>query len=284
MEKEAVFQKIGPKTLEYVKKINEAIRRELELYKETRFYGPLLYATEGGKRVRPLILLFSNDAVGGKLSDALPAAVAVELLHTESIIHDDVIDEEISRRGRMAFHVKYGYDASLLSADFVFSIILNITSRYKDSRVASELASAALDMCEGELEELKVDPSICRLSWDEYIKVIQKKTASLFKTAARLGAIIGGASHELIDLLSEYGLMLGIAYQIHDDIQDWNSKGRLTSALSIVEDGQSALEYMNVMMRTYALRAERALRALKDSYAKDHLLSLLRLVISKEIV
>ncbi len=218
--------------------------------------------------------MLSTEAVGGRMNDALDAAVAVELLHTESIIHDDIIDQEISRRDQMAFHIKYGYGASLLTADFVFGMILNIASRHNDSRITSELSSAALRMCEGEFEELKIDPKICKLTWNDYINLIQGKTASLFETATKIGGILGGGSEKTIGSLGIYGLYLGTAYQIMDDLLDWGLEGKIADIVVPNPKSKNILEYMKHMSRSYASKARGALAALRDTEAKNQLLDL----------
>lgn len=136
--------------LPYAERVESALSRELALYVHSRFHEPLVYAVEGGKRVRPVMLMLSAEALGCRGDAVLDAAVAVELLHTESIIHDDIIDEEVARRNRLTFHAKYGFSASLLTADFVFAMILAIAARYGKGRVAEELSNAALMMSEGE--------------------------------------------------------------------------------------------------------------------------------------
>ena len=110
---------------QYLLKIDDALKRELDLYSWSEFYAPLRYACEGGKRIRPLILVLSAESVMASKGDLLRtdedvffAACAIELLHTESVIHDDIIDEENLRRGKPSFHVKYGYNSSILTADF----------------------------------------------------------------------------------------------------------------------------------------------------------------------
>ena len=188
------LSRIEVKTTQYLENIDGAIEAELSRYSDSRFSGPLKYALEGGKRIRPLVLLLSAEAVGHSYDEkVLDAAVAVELLHAESIIHDDIIDQEASRRGRAAFHVRYGYSTSLLTADFVFAMILAIAARYPDRRVASTISNAAMNMCEVEYAELTIDPGVYKLDWDEYLDVISKKTAALFETSVRLGGLIGGA-------------------------------------------------------------------------------------------
>jgi len=134
----------------YAERADRALAEELEFYKHSRFHDPLVYAIEGGKRIRPVLLMLSAEAIGCKDDSVLGACVAVELLHTESIIHDDIIDEEQARRAKMAFHLKYGQSASLLTADFVFAMILAIAARYRDRRVSQEISGAALLMADGE--------------------------------------------------------------------------------------------------------------------------------------
>ena len=257
---------------DYHNQIEKAIEIELDRYKESYFYGSLRYALEGGKRIRPIILLLSAENTGRSNVDPLPVAVAVELLHTESIIHDDILDHEIIRRNRPAYHIRYGLGASLLTADFVFGIILDIASRYEDKRIAKELSSVALKMCEGEFSELRIDPKIYQLSWDEYINLISQKTASLFEASAKIGAIVGRGTENEIRALSSYGRLLGIAYQIQDDIQDWGKKDNVANALKIEQDDIPS--YLRKMSELYAIEAKKELRSLKDTDAKRHLIDL----------
>ena len=135
---------------QYLSKIEDALNRELDLYSWSEFYAPLRYACEGGKRIRPLLLVLSAETIRASHSDsshvtdeAFMVGSAIELLHTESVIHDDIIDEEKLRRGKPSFHIKYGYNSSILTADFVLGIILSIGSKMNDSRVTTELSNAA---------------------------------------------------------------------------------------------------------------------------------------------
>ncbi len=258
----------------YLSRIDASIKKEMELYRGSKLYGPILYALEGGKRVRPTILMVAAEGVGSDIGDTDLAAVAVELLHTESIIHDDVIDEAASRREKVSFHIKYGYGAAMLTADYVFGMILDIASKYSDSRVSRELSVASLRMCEGEYLELRVDPKSYSMNWDEYVEIISKKTASLFQTAARLGGIIGGGSEEEIEALSSYGLNLGIAFQIQDDVLDWGSEGKIAEALARKRSPEAVLERMKEMAESYSIKAKESLNAIKASSAKDLLVLL----------
>lgn len=270
----AVIHPLEVKLGNYIKKINEAISKELQIYSRSRFYDPLIYAVEGGKRVRPLILLLAAEASGCKDNSALDAAVAVELLHTESIIHDDIIDEEVVRRDKVAFHIKYGYSASLLTADFVFAMILAIAARYKDSRVVNEISNAALAMAEGEYSELTIDPKIYRLSMDEYIKIITLKTASLFQASAKLGAIVAGAPEKEIKLFSNYGKFLGIAYQLHDDLMDLGNEEKITLGLMHNLSKKEVALKIKELSVEYAERAKEELSDITESEAKRYLIEL----------
>ena len=103
----------------YIERIDLALDSELKLYSESEFYEPLKFAIEGGKRIRPIILLLATESVGKIDDNVFAGACAIELLHTESVIHDDIIDNEIKRRQKDPFHIKYGYNASVLTGDFV---------------------------------------------------------------------------------------------------------------------------------------------------------------------
>jgi octaprenyl-diphosphate synthase len=242
---------------EYLAKVDEALRRELALYSWSEFHAPLRYASDGGKRIRPLVLILSAESFGGEVrDDAYLAASAIELLHTESIIHDDIIDEEKLRRGKPSFHVKYGYNSSILTADFVLGIILNIGSKLHDSGIISELANAATRMSEGEMTEIKLTKST-DLTEEDYIQVLQFKTASLFEASAKIGAMLGLGSSDQIKAMSSFGNLLGIAYQIHDDLMDWNNENRLFSMLVKNANGKSK-DFVARMDRLYRSYAEKA--------------------------
>jgi octaprenyl-diphosphate synthase len=257
-----------------VERINKAVTKELDLYLESRFRDPLVYAVEGGKRIRPLILLLAAESLGCTDDKLLDAAVAVELLHSESIIHDDIIDEDVSRRGKMTFHVRYGYSASLLTADFVFAMILAIAARYKDRRVAETISSAARMMAEGEYSELTIDPKIYKLTWDEYIRILSEKTATLFEASANLGALIAGGSEKEIEALTGYGKFLGIAYQLRDDMLDWGSGDKFLLGLFKNEHETEVRSKLTKLAEMYAERAKKQLSVLSESDAKNLLLEL----------
>ncbi len=258
----------------YLAKIEDTLKRELDLYSWSEFHAPLHYACEGGKRIRPLILVLSCECIKSKKadSDAYLSASAIELLHTESIIHDDIIDDENQRRGKPSFHVKYGYNSSILTADFVLGVILNISSKLKDARIVNELSNAATKMSEGEMMEIRLGKQ-GTVTEDDYIKVLEFKTASLFEASAKIGAITGGADDDQIHAMTSFGNLLGIAYQIHDDLIDWSNENRLFNTL-VRKNGKPKdfVDQMDKLYQSYASKAKNELRKISNSSeAKRHL-------------
>ena len=261
---------------EYIKKINNALDSELNLYSESEFKEPLKYALYGGKRIRPIILLLSSECAGKIDDNTLAAACAIEFLHTESVIHDDIIDNETLRRQKDPFYIKYGYNTSVLTGDFVLGLILNIASRINNPRVTKNLATTAMMMSEGEMIEGRLETSE-DVTFDDYIKVIEYKTAIAFETATRLGAIISGGTEKEIEALADYGKNIGIAYQIRDDLHDWQNEDKLFNLLiKKSSDPRDVFNSMEELFKKYSDQALAAIRKIKDSQAKNNLENLVR--------
>jgi len=260
----------------YIKKINAALDTELELYSESEFCEPLKFAIEGGKRIRPIILLLSAESVGKLDENGFAAACAIELLHTESVIHDDIIDNETKRRQKDPFHIKYGYNTSVLTGDFVLGLILNISSRLDNPRITKDLATAAMLMSEGEILEGKLEESE-DATFDDYLKVMEYKTATAFEMAAKLGSIIGKGTEEQIESLAEYGKNIGIAYQIRDDLMDWKNEDKLFNLLiKKSSDPRVIFNKMEEMLEKFSKLALDSLRKINESNAKSNLENLVK--------
>ena len=267
---------------DYIKKIDNAIESELELYSESEFKDPLKFAIQGGKRIRPLILIFAAQSIGNADENAYSAACAVEFLHTESVIHDDIIDNETMRRKKEPFHIKYGYNTSILTGDFVLGLILNISSRLNNPRVTKDLATAAMLMSEGEKIEGMLEESD-DVTFDDYLKVMEYKTAAAFEVAARLGGIIGNGTEEEIQALSEYGKNIGIAYQIRDDLIDWKNEDKLFNLLvKKSSDPRVVFNKMEFLLKKYSEDALSNLRKLDESESKSVLEQLVKFTSFKE--
>ncbi len=260
----------------YITKINQALDAELGLYADSEFIEPLKYSLEGGKRIRPIILLLSAESVGKIDENTFSAACAVEFLHTESVIHDDIIDEETLRRRRDPFHIKFGYNAAILTGDFVLGLILDISSKLNNPRITKDLATTAMLMSEGEMIEGRLETSE-DVTFDDYLKVIEYKTSTAFEVAARLGAIIGGGSEEQIEALTEYGKNIGIAYQIKDDLLDWKNEDKLFNLLiKKSNDPRIVFDKMEELLKKYSDKAKIGLRKIEDNDAKLHLEELIK--------
>jgi octaprenyl-diphosphate synthase len=180
-----------------------------------------------GKRVRPLILIFSSQAFRGEAARAMNAALAVELVHAASLVHDDILDCGIERRGAPSTLEMYGAEAALLAGDYLISRSIDLISSYRPQVIAA-FARACMHMSEGEMMDLSSSGSP-----EEYYRCIAKKTASLFAASAKIGGLIASAPEEDVACLEGYGLHLGLAYQVLDDLEEYlgvNQGKRATKA------------------------------------------------------
>jgi octaprenyl-diphosphate synthase len=168
-----------------------------------------------GKRVRPLILIFSAEAFGCTADEAANAALAIELVHAASLVHDDILDHGLERRGRKSAFDRFGPEASLLAGDWLISRSIGLISRYSQPVIAA-FSSACMDMSEGELMDLR---DTC--SSEDYYQCISKKTATLFSASAKIGGLLAGASQKDVGCLEGYGTELGLGYQVLDDLEEF---------------------------------------------------------------
>ncbi len=180
----------------------------------------------GGKRLRPALVLLTCRACGGTDGNALPAACAVELIHTYSLIHDDLpaMDNDDMRRGKPSCHKKFGEAAAILAGDALLTFAFEIASQYP--AISRELAVGAgtAGMIGGQAADLEAEGSGEKCSSEELKKTIERihmyKTAALFRASVRAGAIAGDASDSELSAITRYGECLGLAFQITDDILD----------------------------------------------------------------
>ena len=175
----------------------------------------------GGKRIRPLLTLGSAALFDEKkISGTYPLAAAVEFIHTATLLHDDVVDESEERRGKKAANLVFGNQASVLVGDFLFSKSFQLMVESKSLEVLRILSQAAAIIAEGEVLQLATTNDI-ETELPAYLKVIESKTAALFAASCEVGPVMCNASKEDTKALYEYGLQLGIAFQIIDDTLDY---------------------------------------------------------------
>lgn len=172
----------------------------------------------GGKRIRPALLLLSAKLVGYSGHGAIRLGAVVEIVHTATLVHDDIIDEAKIRRGRPSANSEWGNSRCVLSGDWLYMQAFKIALQERKLRVLDVLIDLTQQMVEGELVQMEKLGRCVELQ--EYFDLIYRKTACLFSTCMRLGAILGGASEEQEESLAEYGRNLGMAFQIVDDVLD----------------------------------------------------------------
>ena len=174
----------------------------------------------GGKRLRPMLLLLAAGALGHRGADAHQLAAVVEFIHTSTLLHDDVVDESDLRRGRKTANAVWGNAASVLVGDFLYSRSFQLMVELESMAVQQILANTTNMIAEGEVLQLL---HVRNPDTDEpaYLRVIERKTAILFAAATRLGALLAGADAATQDALHAYGLNLGYAFQIADDVLDY---------------------------------------------------------------
>ena len=172
----------------------------------------------GGKRMRPRLTLLAYEAAGGKdLSEAIPVAAAVELVHTATLVHDDINDHGVLRRGRPTVNARWGRTFALLTGDYLFTKVYQLMASY--GPLNQEFAEATVALVEGETLQAAAAKS-GQLDRETYMRVIAKKTAVLFSMAARVGAMLAKGTTAEVDALGQYGFNMGLAFQIVDDILD----------------------------------------------------------------
>ncbi len=175
--------------------------------------------TSGGKHLRPHIAMLAYLAVGGEdLMDAVPMAAAVEMVHTATLVHDDINDHSLLRRGRPSVHARWGRTFALLTGDYMFAKVYQLMAPYGPAYNVI-MANACTQLVEGETLQA-VSAKAGEIDRDTYKRIVALKTASLFEASARMGALIGGGTPEEVDALADYAYNLGIAFQVVDDILD----------------------------------------------------------------
>ncbi len=173
----------------------------------------------GGKRIRPVITLLTFNAFQGRRAeDAVDIATAMELIHAATLLHDDIIDGAEFRRGKQSAYKRYGLTRTLVTGDFLFIKAFEFAGKFDDT-VVQWTADACTSLTEGEILQGSFNRNHAVTARD-YLQIVERKTASLFQTGAKLGAYIAGAAAEQVEVAASFGLNLGIAFQMMDDVLD----------------------------------------------------------------
>ncbi len=276
--------------------------------------------TSGGKQLRPHIAFLSYLALGGDdLSEVVPMATAVEMVHTATLVHDDINDHSLLRRGRPSVHARWGRTFALLTGDYLFAKVYQLMAPY-GTAYNMVFANACVELVEGETLQA-VSAKAGEIDRETYKRIVALKTASLFEAAARMGAMKGGGTPEEIDALADYAYNLGIAFQMVDDILDVIgdpetlgkpigadlAQGRgafvaegerailtLQPAAAVIEENDPVQQMMAKLRSSGAIevarlqaaemveRARRALTHIPPSPARDQLEALTHLVLERD--
>ena len=207
----------------YIHDLNNYIDKNLSFNDPNNLYDPVKYILQnGGKRVRPLFTLFISDLFSGKIDNALPAAASIEIFHNFTLVHDDIMDNAVIRRGTNTINNKWNNNTAILSGDVMLILSYNLLSNYKDQtyiQLSKELNNTARLVCEG--QQYDIDFSNQKnVQLDEYFKMIELKTAELIACSFKFGGIVSEASETNIQNLYKIGKNMGIAFQLEDDYLD----------------------------------------------------------------
>jgi octaprenyl-diphosphate synthase len=177
----------------------------------------------GGKRVRPALLLLASRLCGYRGERAVTLASTVEFIHTASLLHDDIIDEATTRRGRRSVNSRWGNDITVLLGDFLYTKAMAMALSQDNLRILRLLSDVTLRLIEGEILEIERNGNL-RVAVEDHVDTIRRKTADLFAACTRIGAILGGVGAEREDALAAYGLDLGLCFQMVDDLLDFTAE------------------------------------------------------------
>ncbi len=203
--------------------LSKEVQKNSTLQSPKNLYQPIHYILQlGGKRIRPILTLMSCELFGGKVEDALPAALSIEMFHNFTLIHDDIMDKADLRRGKKTVHKKWDENIAILSGDALM-ILAAQQLEYYDNSLFKKLSilfnKTALQVCEGQQYDIDFETEN-NVSLQEYLHMISYKTAVLLACALQMGAFIAGASDKDAKRIYEFGLFLGLAFQLQDDYLD----------------------------------------------------------------
>lgn len=282
-----LFQQLKP----HLELVDQSLAKSIVPTLPVSLREPIRYFLQmPGKKIRPLLSLFSAQAVGGKIEEALPAATAVELFHDFTLIHDDIMDQDELRRGAPTMHVKYGESAAILVGDALIGLAYQELLKSPPSSFEAVMrifTEALVKVCEGQALDKEFETRE-QVTLDEYLDMIGKKTAWLLKVACALGAICGGGNEEQVRLLSHFGYNLGLGFQIQDDLLDFvadESKlgKKVGSDFKMHKKTYVNLKYQEILLKRKDLRKRYPLTAGEFSSFADFQQALRRIGVVEEV-
>ena len=200
-----------------------------------------------GKQLRPIMVLLAAKMCYGVSDKSIQTAIAIELLHTASLAHDDVVDQSDTRRGMPSLNAKFGNKAAILVGDYLLAKTIDITAKLRNRKILNIIAQTGQALASGELMQLSLHGG--QLTEQQYFDIIRNKTAALFSACMAAGAISAGASPGAINALRTFGLELGTAFQLKDDILDYSDQDIGKPTLSDISDGKVTLPLIIALQR-----------------------------------
>jgi len=258
-----VNEEVGKILGSYSQDINNEIKSTLSSIGPTDLQEASIYLTKaGGKMLRPALTILVSEAVGGNIESSIKAGAAIELIHTFSLIHDDIMDKDDMRRGKPSVHKVWGESVAILAGDTLFSKAYELIINSKDeidssnpeecldrvNKTLSVVADACVKICEGQAQDMGFEGNF-DVDEAEYMDMIFKKTGALIAAATKSGAIMGGADDKIIEAMYDYGKLIGLAFQIQDDyldlVSDENSIGKPVG--SDIAEGKMTIIVVNAL-------------------------------------
>jgi octaprenyl-diphosphate synthase len=246
--------------------IKESLESDVVLINQIANY----IVSSGGKRLRPVLLTLCAHACDYRGKKHIPLAAIIEFIHTATLLHDDVVDESDMRRGQQSAHAVWGNAASVLVGDFLYSRSFQMMVGLDSMRIMEVLADATNTIAEGEVQQLlnMGDPEVDQ---QRYLQVIENKTAKLFEAGCRLAAIVSDQPHEIEEALAIYGNRLGSAFQIADDVLDYNGDAKTMgkNAGDDIAEGKPTLPLIHARDHCNAKERDLLDTAIRDGGLED---------------
>lgn len=211
------------KIINYISIIEDALKAIHQKPEPARLYEPITYTLNlGGKRIRPALLLLANNLFGGEDKNAIDAALAIEVFHNFTLVHDDIMDDAPLRRGKPSVYNKWNTNVAILSGDVMLMQAIQLIAKKNHANLHEVLNlfnTTAIAVCEGQQMDMDFETS-STVSIDDYLKMIELKTAVLLAASLKIGAVLAKSSKEDAQHIYEFGKNLGIAFQLMDDVLD----------------------------------------------------------------
>lgn len=262
--------------MNYIEAIRKPIHEEMQLFTQTfaealHTDNPMLERVneyvlqKSGKQLRPMLVLLSAKICGEVNTATINGALSLELLHTASLIHDDVVDDTLERRGMPSINARWTNKIAILSGDYILSKSIGCATRTDDLAILKSIANIGMQLSDGELLQL-INANISETSEADYFNIIRKKTALLFSTCSEVGALSVKSTNESLEHLRNFGEYLGISFQIKDDIFDYFENiniGKPTG--NDIRDGKVTLPLIYAVLNTVGAEKEQVLNWLSEN-------------------